>query len=98
MILPEDILDNMKYYTYTRFEPQWDLDFSSKTCYDEIVIHFKQWWKRRLTIQLPCRKIGFKTYVSSEECVELLNQIKTHIAADNGYKVDEPKIKLNIQK
>lgn len=98
MIIPEDLLEEMKYYTIKRFEPKYDVDFCDRTCYDLVTIVTKKWWKKDLEFQFPCVRRQFKDYISSQECIELVNQIKTFIAADNGYKVAEPTITLGIKK
>lgn len=106
MILPNDLIDNIKYYSVNS---HFCYPFSYKNVmnnpnnnYDEVTIVFKQWWKRKLVLRFT-RDID--PYVEedgregvlidpSPDYLELINQLKAHIAADNGYKVKEPKVDI----
>ncbi len=107
MILPEEIIDNIKYYTTKSFRCS-PYEYSNviknpNKNYKVVTIYFNQWWKRKLVlkfidnIKYTKREDG-SNWLSIDENVEyteLVNQLKTHIAADNGYSVDQPKITLN---
>jgi hypothetical protein len=106
MILPEELINDIKYYTVNHYycKPfKYHVVFENPNSnYREITIVFKKWWKRKLVLRFTdtiyaTEKNGTKNVrlEMNEECLELLNQLKIHVAADNGYKVDEPKIKVN---
>ncbi len=107
MILSEEMINDIKYYSvnhhYCKPLTYNNIISNPNDNYDEVVIVFKQWWRFRLRLRFTKLVVFYRgdkaeerlKLVDNEEYLELANQLKVHVAADNGYSVDEPKVKVN---
>jgi hypothetical protein len=79
MLLPEDIIRTVNYYHYST-------DYREFAIEDVVTIYFKPWWKLKKKYRfrriVHCDMFNNTFYTRSEECVELLNQLRCHLYND----------------
>lgn len=107
MILPEEIINDIKYYTVRKNHNSpytyENLVKNPNNDYDEVTIVFNKWRKSNMMLKFPSDLVfytkddGTKTVKieSNAEYLDLVNQLKAHITAVNGYAIKEPKVNIN---
>ena len=95
MILPKNILEGFSYYKENTIPEKMSNHY---TLQDEVVIYFKQWWKRNKTFVFSRTKIyknGSAFWESDNQRDELIGQLRA--IQDGTWMKLPPELYLKLQ-